>query len=283
VLDFEVRACAEDDVIRFERRHGRSDLDVALAAESARDRLAWAVFDEGEPIALALAHRSEDELFVGRLHVDVGFRDRGLGRRLLGAAMSAGSGEPRLFSVAANDAVGLALAATAGLRMQHYVVELRGSLPREESLLRLAAGAYRFDVDRLDLRTYGGFVDALDRSVRGSARPSDHRAFASDAAGLAFFLNGEFVAYGYVRGDGRIGPMAFASPAYASQLFSFALVTLQRSFGASWCSLLMPADNVRLLTAALDAGLRIEAQSLLLGDAPLPQAERYAGFHPLIF
>jgi GNAT superfamily N-acetyltransferase len=283
VPDFEVRACAEDEVIRFERRHGRSDLDVALAADSARDRLAWAALDDGEPIGLALAHRSEDELFVGRIHVDAGFRERGLGSRLLEAALSAGAGEPRLLSVAANDAAGLALAATAGLRMQHYLVGLRGSLPREESLLRLAAGAYHFDVDRLDLRAHGRFVDALDRGVRGSARPSDHRAFGRDAAGLAFYLNGEFVAYAYVRGDGRIGPMAFASPAYAPQLFSYALVTLQRSFGASWCSLLVPADNVRLLTVALGAGLRIEAQSLLMGDAPLPQAERYAGFHPLIF
>jgi GNAT superfamily N-acetyltransferase len=283
MLDFEVRMCAEDEVIRFERRHGRSDLDVSLAADSARDSLAWAALDDGEPIGLALAHRSEDELFIGRIHVDSGFRERGLGRRLLEAALSAGSGEPRFLSAAANDAAGLALAVTAGLRMQHYLIGLRGPLPREESLLRLAAGAYRFDVDRLDLRAHGRFVDALDRGVRGSARPSDHRAFARDAAGLVFFLNGEFVAYAYVRGDGRIGPMAFASPAYAPQLFSFALVTLQRSFGASWCSLLVPADNVRLLTVALDAGLRIEAQSLLMGDAPLPQAERYAGFHPLIF
>ncbi|HEY3676016.1 MAG TPA: GNAT family N-acetyltransferase [Candidatus Tumulicola sp.] len=281
--DLEVRACAEDDVIRFERRHGRTDLDVVLAAESARDGLAWAASDEGEPIALALAHRSEDEVFVGRIHVDVGFRGRGLGRALLDAALSAGAGEPRLLSAGANDAAGLALAAAAGLRLQHYLIELRGSLPREESLLRLAAGAYRFDVDRLDLRAHGRFVDALDRGVRGSARPSDHRVFARDAAGLAFFLNGEFVAYAYARGDGRIGPMAFASPAYAGQLFSFALVTLQRSFGATWCSLLLPAENVRLLTVALDAGLRIEAQLLLLGDAPLPQPERYAGFHPLIF
>jgi GNAT superfamily N-acetyltransferase len=283
VSEFDVRPCAEDDVIRFERRHGRNDLDVTLAADSARDGLAWAAVDDGEPIALTLVHRSEDELFVGRLHVDSGFRNRGLGRRLLEVALSTGSGEPRLVSAAANDHAALALAAASGLRMQHSIVELRGALPREEHLLRLAAGAYRFDVDRLDSRAHGGFVDALDRSVRGYARPSDHRVFERDAAGLAFFLQGEFVAYAYVRGDGRVGPMAFASPAYASQLFSFALVTLQRSFGASWCSLLVPADNVRLLTLALDAGLRIEAQSLLLGDAPLPQAERYAGFHPLIF
>jgi GNAT superfamily N-acetyltransferase len=283
VPEFEVRACAEDDVVRFERRHGRGDLDVTLAAESSRVGLAWAAFDEGEPIAIALAHRSEDELFVGRLHVDAGFRNRGLGRRLLDTALSAGSGEPRLVSVAANDAAALALASVTGLRVQHYIAEVRGALPREDALLRLAAGAYRFDVDRLDIRTHGQFVDALDRSVRGSARPSDHRAFARDAAGLAFFLNGEFVAYAYVRGEGRIGPMALASPAYTPQLFSFALVTLQRSFGASWCSLLVPADNVRLLRATIDAGLRIEAQSLLAGDAPLPQAERYAGFHPLIF
>jgi GNAT superfamily N-acetyltransferase len=283
VTDVEVRACEADDAVRFERRHGRDDLHVTLAAEAAAAGLAWAAFDQGEPIALALAHRSEDELFVGRLQVETSFRERGIGGRLLEAALSAGSGEPRLVSMAGSDPAALALGSAAGLRMQHCVVELRGAVPREDDLLRMAAGAYRFDVDRLDDGAHARFVDALDRTVRGSARRSAHAVFARGAAGLAFYLNGEFVAYAYARGDGRIGPMAIASPAYAPQLFSFALVTLQRSFGASWCSLLIPADNMRLLRTAIRSGLRIEAQTLLMGDAPLPQPERYAGFHPLIF
>jgi GNAT superfamily N-acetyltransferase len=281
--ELDVRACDADDAARYERRHGRGDLDVALAMECARAECAWAAFDRDEPVAIALAHRSEDELLVGRLQVDRGFRNVGIGRRLLLAALSAGDGEPRFVAASADDAAALALLTRAGLRVRSSVVELRGALPREDALLRMAAGEYRFDVARLDLREHGRFVDALDRGVRGTARPADHLRFALDAAALAFYLNGEFVAYAYARPDGRIGPMAVASPAYVTQLFSFALATLQRTFGASWCSLLLPAENLRLLRAALDAGLRVEAQSILAGDAPLPEPERYAGFHPLIF
>jgi hypothetical protein len=281
--DLDVRACDADDAARFERRHGRNDLDVALASECARAGLAWAAFDQGEPVGIALAHSSEDELLVGRVHVDAGFRNRGVGGRLLDAALGAGSGQPRMVAAAAGDAAGVALTVRAGLRAHVGVLELRGAMPREDALLRLAAGAYRFDVDRLDARTHGGFVEALDRSVRGTVRADDHRRFSQDAAGLAFFLNGEFVAYAYARADGRIGPVAVASPAYAIQLFSYALVTLQRTFGASWCSLLVPTENVRLVRAALGAGLRIEAQTIFAADAPLPEPERYAGFHPLIF
>jgi GNAT superfamily N-acetyltransferase len=280
--ELDYRVCEADEAIRYERRHGRSDLDVALAAESARNGLAWAAFDTGEPIGLSVAHRSEDELSIGRLHVDVSFRGRGVGRTLLRLALAAGDGEPRLAHIP-NDAAALALASNAGLRLLGNVVELRGPLPREDTLLRMAAGDYRFDVDRLDAREHGRFVDSLDRNVRGIGRPADHRRFALDAAALGFFLNGEFVAYAYVRADGRIGPLAVASPAYVVQVFSFALVTLQRTFGASWCSLLLPLENVRLLRAALASGLRIEVQTLLMGDAPLPGPERYAGFHPLIF
>jgi len=281
--ELEVRACDAGDAARYERRYGRGDLDVALAMECARDECAWAAFDRDEPVAIALAHRSEDELLVGRLHVDRGFRGTGIGRRLFQAALGAGDGQPRLVSAAADDAAALALLTRAGLRVRSTVVELRGTLPREDALLRMAAGEYRFDVDRLDLREHGRFVDALDRSVRGTARPFDHLHFARDAASLAFYLNGEFVAYAYARPDGRIGPMAVASPVYVPQLFSFALATLQRTFGASWCSLLVPAENLRLLRTALDAGLRVEAHTILAGDAPLPEPERYAGFHPLIF
>ncbi len=169
--ELEVRACDPDDAARYERRHGRGDLDVALAMECAREECAWAAFDRDEPVAIALAHRSEDELLVGRVHVDRGFRGGGIGRRLLLAALGAGKGEPRLVSAAADDAAALVLLTRAGLRVKSTVVELRGALPREDALLRMAAGEYRFDVDRLDLREHGRFVDSLDRERARNRAP----------------------------------------------------------------------------------------------------------------
>jgi hypothetical protein len=163
------------------------------------------------------------------------------------------------------------------------VLRLAGAVPREDALLSMAAGDYRFGVDAIDPVAHEFALDALDRETRGVARPADHRRFARGATGQALFLNGEFVAYAYAWPDGRIGPIASSSAAYLVQLFSYALVTLQRSYGASWCTAFVPASNVRIAGAALRAGLRIQETYVLASDAAPPDLSRYAGFHHLLF
>jgi hypothetical protein len=90
------------------------------------------------------------------------------------------------------------------------------------------------------------------------------------------------VAYAYVWPDGRIGPCAVASGAYARQIFAYCLLSLQRAYGASWCALMVPASNLRVTRTALRAGLRIDETFAIARDSR-SELDRYVGFHKLAF
>jgi hypothetical protein len=147
----------------------------------------------------------------------------------------------------------------------------------------MAAGDYRFEIETIDPARHGFSLDAIDRESRGAARPLEHARFVESAHGSAIFRNDEFVAYAYVWPDGRIGPVAAVSAVYLVQVLALSLVTLQRRYGASWCSAFVPATNVRFARASLRAGLRIEGANLFASDASEADLSRYAGFHPLLF
>jgi hypothetical protein len=147
----------------------------------------------------------------------------------------------------------------------------------------MAAGDYRFEIERIEPARHGFSLDAIDRATRGVARPLEHARFAESAHGSAIFRNDEFVAYAYVWPDGRIGPVAAVSAVYLVQVLALSLVTLQRQYGASWCSAFVPTTNVRFGRAALRAGLRIDGANLFASDASEADLSRYAGFHPLLF
>ncbi len=242
----------------------------------------WAASDGGETIGMVVSRASLDECFVGDLFVEPSFRGSGIGARLLDRALAAGEGPARAFAFDAGDAAALALALRRGLAPRATLLQLAGALPREDALIAMAAGDYRFDVGEIDPQRHAYAVAALDRETRGLSHADEHERFAREATGRAFFLNGELVAYAYVWPDGRIGPMACASGAYAVQVLSFALATLQRTYGASWCSALVPAANVRVARALLRGGLRVEAQAALAGDAAASGFERYAAYHRLL-
>lgn len=211
------------------------------------------------------------------------FRNSGIAGQLLDAAFADAGDAARRMLVEPQDGAALVLALRRGLAPQTAVLSTAGPTPREDALLAMAAGDYRFQVDALDPIAHGFALNALDRETRGTTRSEDHARFAQESAGLAVFLDGEFVAYAYVWPSGRIGPVAASSAQYLTQIFAYAIVTLQRTFGASWCTALIPGDAVRLLRAVLRSGLRIERALTLAGDAPLPDPSRYVAFHPLVF
>ena len=142
-----------------------------------------------------------------------------------------------------SDAGSLALALRQRMTLREPIVRLAGAIPREEELAKMAAGDHRFEVDAVDSVSHGFGLRGLDPQTRGTTRDGDHERFAGNATGHAFFLRGEFVAYAYVWPDGRIGPLACASQAYLVQIFAYALLSLTRTYGASWCSALVPGSN----------------------------------------
>jgi hypothetical protein len=146
----------------------------------------------------------------------------------------------------------------------------------------MAAGDYRFEVETIDPAAHAFGLRALDRQTRGIARDGDHAKFARGGAGRAFFLRGEFVAYAYVWPDGRIGPLACASQAYLVQILAYALLTLMREYGASWCTTLVPGSNLRTARAVSRAGLTVEGAWLFASDAFGGDLSTYVGYHALL-
>lgn len=273
--EVDIVAATVDDVRSLARERSADETTLRLALEAADAGCAWAARDGSETIGWAIAQRIEDSKTVGDVFVVPSFRRRGVGGRLLDAAFQGADDGSRWLAFEPDDRAAFALAARRRLVPFAVLLRLAGSIPRENVLLELAASSYRFDVDTIEASAHRFALDELDRSTVGLVRPEMHRRYSGDALGLAFFSDGEFVGYAYVWQDGRVGPFAAASAAYANQMLAYAMLTLRRSCGVSWCTALIPAAALRLVDAALHGGLRIEATFVLAGDAPAPDLSRY--------
>jgi GNAT superfamily N-acetyltransferase len=271
-----------DDVRALGRRRNLDDLSVRLSLESAERGSAWSARDQREVIGIAVARDFEEERYVGDCFVEPSYRGQGVGTALLQAIFET-SDLTRTAPVNPNDAAAIALALQFQLAPRDLVMRFAGTIPREEQLAKMAAGDYRFEVATVDPAAHRFALDELDHHTRGTTRPAAHAAFALAACGHAFFLSGECVGYAYVWPDGRIGPLACASEAYLAQIFAYALVTLTRSYSASWCTLLVPGSNRRIARAAMREGLRIEESFLLACNAFVADLSTYAGYHRLLF
>jgi GNAT superfamily N-acetyltransferase len=256
-------------------------LYAAMAERAPRG--AWVARDAGTPVAIAFAHELESEWFVSELFVEPSFRGTGLGWKLLRSATE-DIGDASLAGVIdASETATLAFFLRRGMGIHVPLLRIAGAIPKEDELISMAAGDYRFETLPIDPVRHAPLLAELDRDVRGTARPQDHALFAQSASGTLFSINDECVGYGYVWPDGRIGPLTSASAAYGAQFFGYALVALRRTYGASWCTALVPGSNVRTMRAAGRIGLDITAVSLFASDLPHFDFSRYVGFHPLAF
>lgn len=271
-----------DDVRRISARRNLDEATVRLSLQAAEAGRLWLARDEAETIGVAIAHDSEDERYLGDLFVEESYRAQGIGAQLVSAALGDADDRGRAMLLDPRSSASIALAFRNRLAPRETLARFAGAIPREEELAKMAAGDYRFEVERLDPAVHAGVLNELDRQSRGTARPGDHAQFALRATGNAFALRGEFVAYAYVWPDGRLGPMACASEAYLVQILAYALVTLQRRHSASWCTALVPGSNRRIARAALRAGLRIEETWMVAADSFIGNMATYVGYHRLL-
>jgi GNAT superfamily N-acetyltransferase len=271
-----------DDVRAIQRRRNVDDVTMRLSLEAAERETAWVAREAAEVIGVAIAHDSDDERYLGDLFVEPSYRGQGAGAALLAAAFE-GHDVARAMLLDPRDSAAFALALRFGMAPRESILRFAGGVPKEEELAKMAAGDYRFAVETIDPATHRFALDELDRHARATSRPSDHEHFALAAFGHAFFLSGECVGYAYVWPDGRVGPLACASEAYLVQIFAYALVTLRRTYAASWCTVLVPGACRRIARAALRARLKIEEQYALASDSFVADLSTYAGYHRLLF
>lgn len=271
-----------DDVRTIQRRRALDETGMRLSLRLAELDTVSVARDDAEVIGIAVAHDSEDERCLGDLFVEPSYQGQGLGAALLESAFGGASDASRAMLFDARDTSAHALAFRFGLAVRSPILRFAGAIPKEEELVKMAAGDYRFQVEKIDSTVHALGLNELDRQTRGTTRLADHAEFAVAASGHAFLLGGECVGYAYVWPDGRVGPLACASEAYLVQIFAYAIVTLQRTYGASWCTMLVPGFNRRVARAALRGGLRIEEMLMFAGDAFSGDLSTYVGFHRLL-
>ncbi len=183
----QIGAAKEADVREMAARRWPDEssrqLYVNLAERAPRG--AHVALDEGTPIGIAFTHELENEWFVSELYVEPSFRGAGLGWRLLRAATD-DSGDASLAGVVdAGDTGSLAFFLRRGMGLHVPLLRIAGEIPKEDELLAMAAGDYRFATLPIDPRAHETILSALDREARGTARPNDHASFAQIALGHA--------------------------------------------------------------------------------------------------
>lgn len=280
-----IAAASGDDIAHFARRrwpdeHSRKlYVDLAHVAPNG----AFVAKDEGTPIGVAIPHALEDEWFLSEIYVEPSFQKHGIGWDLLQEASKDAGDVTRSGLLRPDELGGIAFFLRRGVAVQTPVLEISGSIPLENELARMAAGEYRFGTEPLDPVRHRTALGQLDREVRGTARPLDHLYFSENGRGIVFTRDEELAGYAYIWPSGRVGPLVAASPAYLIQLLSFALAALRQTFGASWCTMLVPGNNIRITRAAMRAGLTIGGVQLFASDGGMLDLSRYVGFHPLLF
>lgn len=274
-----------DHVQHFARRRWQDEhsrrlyVDLAHVAPSG----AFVATDEGAPIGIVIPHALEDEWFLSEIYVEPSFQKSGIGWQLLTEASKDAGDVTRSGLLEPGELGGIAFFLRRGVALQTAIAEIAGPIPHENELARMAAGEYRFRTEPLDPVAHRGALGQLDLEVRGSARPLDHLYFSEHGRGFIFARDEEITGYVYVWPNGRIGPMVVGSAAYAVQFLAFALAGLRQTFGASWCTMLVPGTNIRVTRAAMRAGLTIEAIRLFASDGGMLDLSRYVAFHQLLF
>ena len=132
--------------------------------------MAWAAHDRSEPIAAVFTHASDEERYVGDLFVEPSFRNGGIAGRLLDAAFADAGDAARRMLVEPQDGAALVLALRRGLAPQTAILSIAGPTPREDALLAMAAGDYRFQVDALDPIAQGRAQRTRPRDPRYDAQ-----------------------------------------------------------------------------------------------------------------
>lgn len=155
----------------------------------------WVATLDGTVIGAALALRRDSLWGLSLLVVDPDVQSRGVGRRLLDAALGYADGAETAVILSSRDPRAIRSYASAGFDLHpqiraHGPLD-RGLLPRPSDRVRLG------DDSRID------WADDLDQLVRGAGRGPDHRTLlgmarmfvVDDAAGRG---------YAYLRADGRV-------------------------------------------------------------------------------
>jgi GNAT superfamily N-acetyltransferase len=219
------------------------------------------VANDPEPVGFAAAIVREGVWFLSQLWVLPEHHGSGAGAALLDEALAFGRGASAFSTMSSPHPAAQLLYLRASMFPMWVSMEMTGG-----------DGAVRGRPDGVrDLvEDDQGWVDNLDREVRGAARPEDH-AFWRTEEGTALALERPDgpAGYAYVWPDGKVGPGAVRDPGDVS-----IVIEASRLAGGSMFS--VPSAGWRALGELVRLGFRpTGATTTFMASRPLGDGARY--------
>jgi predicted GNAT family acetyltransferase len=255
-------------------RPGETSADADLTHSRATDPegALVAVDTQGRVLGSATAALREDTLLFLALDVDADQRGHGIGSALLAAARAYGEarGARALEALVPLDPPTLSFFLRAGLCVRALVLGMTAP-----ALARASASAASLHTVEPGA-PLSGWIAALDREIRGFARPRDWARWASEGHVVSLKRGGRAVALGAwsARPSGTVlGPIAARTPEAAAELLGLLAPLAQ----GDHLTLALPTEARALLLAAARLGFRAVSTRVLLTDGQRGDLRRYAG------
>src|SRR5438128_4762444 len=214
---------------------------------------------KGKIVCYAITILRGQTHFLAQFFGEPGMQSRGIGRQVLARAFDA----PRPPRGTIRCVV-----ASLDLRAQALYVKF-GMLPRT-TLYYVEGKPTKSTVGGVELRQLGpagistqrarDVAARFDRRLREARRDADQRYFVTTVKGSRFFearAGGRAVGYVVIRGNGAIGPGGVRDPSLSAGLMS-AAIAKARENGMKTVSAWVPGLNAGALSAAFEAGLKVE-------------------------
>ena len=218
--------------------------------------------EDPEPVGFSAAIVRDGVWFLSLLWVIPEHHGSGIGSALLDEALAWGRGSSA-FSVVASP---YPIAQLIYLRSSMYPLWVQMDMAGE-----VRSGPTPDGIDELT-RSDQGWVDELDREVRGVARAEDHGFWRSVARGLALRRDGEPVGYVYSWPEGKLGPGAARQPTDMPVLLS-AGTSLDPP--GTKVTVAIPSSNWSALVELVRLGFRPTGSNMFMSSRPLGDATRY--------
>ena len=231
---------------------------------------------EGRIVCYAITILRGKTHFLAQFFGRPGTQSRGVGRQVLTRAFDA----PRPPRGTVRCVV-----ASLDLRAQALYTKF-GMLPRT-ILYHVEGKPTESTVRGLELRQVGptgtsttrarDLAARLDRPLREARRDVDQRHFLTAVKGSRFFdarAGPKTVGYVVIQGNGAIGPGGVLDPSLSAALMS-AAIAKAHEIGMKTVSAWVPGLNEGALTAAFEAGLKIEFLTAWMAARDILQLESY--------
>jgi GNAT superfamily N-acetyltransferase len=220
------------------------------------------VAEDPHPVGFSSAIVRADVWFLSQLWVLPERHAGGIGSALLDEALAWGRGRgARTFSVVASPHPAAQLmylrASMFPVWVQH---ELTGSerpppAPPDEVYALTEAD---------------GWVDELDREIRGYPRPEDHAFWRRQTTGLALRRDGVPIGYVYVWDEGKVGPAAAHQPQDLVPLIQAA-----RAHVGGPATFSVPSTNWTALRELISLGFAPMGSNTFMASRPFTDGTRY--------